>query len=62
MDENLTYSLLFLFIINVVILPALLYLFGNKLVYTVAAKYLSELILCFILCKTKYISSYLRNG
>jgi hypothetical protein len=34
MDENLTYSLLFLFIINVVILPALLYLFGNKLVYS----------------------------
>jgi hypothetical protein len=33
-DENLTYSLLFLFIINVVILPALLYLFGNKLVYS----------------------------
>jgi hypothetical protein len=34
MDENLTYFLLFLFIINVVILPALLYLFGNKLVYS----------------------------
>jgi hypothetical protein len=33
-DENLTYSLLLLFIINVVILPALLYLFGNKLVYS----------------------------
>ncbi len=33
-SQNLTYSLLFLFIINVVIFPALLYLFGNKLLYS----------------------------